>query len=75
MAEQESLKEDQQTVLIVEDEHMLAEALSATLDIEGLRTIIVHDGLQALAMARKLHPDLILLDVMLPGKSGMKRTR
>jgi signal transduction histidine kinase len=72
MAEQESLKEDQQTVLIVEDEHMLAEALSATLDIEGLRTIIVHDGLQALAMARKLHPDLILLDVMLPGKSGIE---
>ena len=73
MPEQESREsKEQQTVLIVEDEHLLAEALSATLDIEGLETIIVHDGLQALTMARKLHPDLILLDVMLPGKSGIE---
>ena len=57
---------DQQTVLIVEDEPLLAEALSATLDIEGLETVVVHDGLQALTMARNLHPDLILLGQSLP---------
>jgi signal transduction histidine kinase len=73
MPEQESREsKEQRTVLIVEDEILLAEALSATLDIEGLETIIVHDGLQALTMARSLHPDLILLDVMLPSKSGIE---
>lgn len=61
-----------QTVLIVEDEKLLAEAIAATLDLEGLKTIIVNDGEQALTLARTVHPDLILLDVMLPGRSGIE---
>lgn len=72
MTEQASQEKKKQIVLIVEDEMLLAEAMSATLDIEGLQTVIAHDGPQALTLARELHPDLILLDVMLPGKSGIE---
>ncbi len=61
-----------QTVLIVDDEVSLAKAIAATLDLEGLETIVTHDGERALALARSLHPDLILLDVMLPGRSGIE---
>jgi len=59
-------------VLIVDDEKPLAEAIAATLDLEGLRTIVAYDGDQALALARSQRPDLILLDVMMPGKSGIE---
>jgi signal transduction histidine kinase len=65
-------RESKQTVLIVEDERLLAEAIAATLDLGGLQTVIAYDGTQALSLARSLHPDLILLDVMLPGKSGIE---
>ena len=60
------------TVLIADDDKALASAIAATLDLEGLETVVVHDGEQALALARALHPDLILLDVMMPGRSGIE---
>jgi len=56
----------------VDDEEALARAIEATLDQEGLRTVVAHDGDRALELARNLRPDLILLDVMLPGRSGVK---
>ncbi len=61
-----------QMVLIADDEKALAGAIAATLDLEGLQTIVTHDGEQALVLARALHPDLILLDVMMPGRSGIE---
>lgn len=69
MPEQESRK---QTVLIVDDDESLAQAIEATLSLEGLQTVVAHDGERALALVRSLSPDLILLDVMLPGKSGIE---
>ena len=65
-------EESRHQVLIVEDEELLAKAIAATLDLEGLHTIVAHDGDQALTFARTLHPDLILLDVMLPGRTGIE---
>ncbi len=62
----------QQTVLIAEDDPLLAEAIAATLDLEGLETIVTHDGNEALSLARKLQPDLVLLDVMMPGRTGIE---
>jgi len=73
MSNQDSHERGQkQTVLIVDDEEALARAIEATLDQEGLRTVVAHDGDRALELARNLRPDLILLDVMLPGRSGVK---
>jgi DNA-binding response OmpR family regulator len=61
-----------QTVLIADDERALAQAIATTLDLEGLRTVVTYDGEQALVLARALQPDLILLDVIMPGRSGIE---
>lgn len=73
MAEHQSQpRESRRQVLVVEDEEPLARAIVATLDLEGLHTIVAHNGDQALTFARPLHPDLVLLDVMLPGRIGIE---
>ena len=54
-------------LLVVEDEPDIRELLSATLRFAGFQVTATADGLQALAHARRERPDLVLLDVMLPG--------
>jgi two-component system phosphate regulon response regulator PhoB len=58
-------------VLVIEDERDLVEVLTYNLDREGYDTIVAHDGLEGLRKSQTLLPDLILLDIMLPGMSGM----
>ncbi|MCP2014636.1 two-component system response regulator AdeR [Deinococcus sp. HSC-46F16] len=58
-------------ILIVEDEPQLAEVLEAYARQEGYRTERAADGHAALAVYRAARPDLILLDIMLPGRSGL----
>lgn len=58
-------------VLVVEDEKLLAKAIAATLRNAGFEVTVVHNGDEALDMVHRLRPDIILLDVMLPGKSGI----
>lgn len=65
----------ERTVLIAEDERALAKVIAATLDGEGLHPIVVHDGEHALALARGLHPDVLVSDVMMPGKTGVEICR
>src|SRR3954471_10371698 len=57
-------------VLVVDDDPDMATLLSRTLEKEGLIADTVHDGDAALVHAMSSPPDLILLDVMLPGMSG-----
>jgi two-component system response regulator AdeR len=57
-------------VLIVEDEPEIADIVAAYLEREGLRTLRAQDGLAALALHRSARPDLILLDVQMPGMDG-----
>ena len=57
-------------VLIIEDEIDLAELLVFNLEKEGYDATCVHDGKLGLDRARADHPDLILLDLMLPGMLG-----
>jgi two-component system phosphate regulon response regulator PhoB len=57
-------------ILIIEDERGLTEALDYNLKREGYDTALAHDGQEGLRKAQTLLPDLILLDVMLPGLSG-----
>lgn len=59
-------------ILIVEDEPQLAEVLEAYARQEGYRTERAADGNAALYAFRAASPDLILLDVMLPGRSGLE---
>jgi two-component system response regulator RegX3 len=58
-------------LLIVDDEQAILDALSYTLQREGFEVVEALDGDQALAAARMQPFDLVLLDVMLPGQSGM----
>jgi len=64
-----------QTVLIVEDEQDLAELISFHLHKEGFRCVLAADGISGLNEAKRLHPDLILLDLMLPGMMGTEVCR
>lgn len=59
-------------ILVVEDEAKLAQFIELELKYEGYQIQVVHDGLSALTVARESHPDLILLDWMLPGLSGLE---
>ncbi|WP_432823548.1 response regulator [Trichloromonas sp.] len=58
-------------ILIVEDELKLAELLRDYLRQGGFESLHVADGLAAVPMVRQEKPDLVLLDLMLPGKDGM----
>jgi DNA-binding response OmpR family regulator len=59
-------------VLVVEDEQNVAELITLYLGKEGFDTATAADGPSALRMARELKPDLILLDLMLPGMDGLE---
>jgi two-component system phosphate regulon response regulator PhoB len=58
-------------ILVIEDERDLCEVLDFNLKREGYETVIAHDGQEGLRKAQTLLPDLILLDLMLPGLSGL----
>jgi DNA-binding response OmpR family regulator len=62
-------------ILIVEDEISLQESLAYSLRRQGYEVEAVGDGNAALVSARKNHPDLILLDIMLPGIDGFEVCR
>lgn len=57
-------------ILIIEDDADAADVLSAYLLRENYQVHVASDGLSGLEMSQRLHPDLILLDVMLPGMNG-----
>jgi DNA-binding response OmpR family regulator len=61
-----------ETILVVEDEPSLQETLVYNLKKQGYSVEAAGDGLVAVETARKLRPDLILLDIMLPGLDGVE---
>ncbi len=63
-------KEQKKTIIIVEDEPSLVFTLKDTLENEGFEVHITEDGEQAVDLVKDTDPDLMLLDLMLPGKSG-----
>ena len=58
------------TVLVVEDDRNIADLLRLYLEKEGYEVRLAYDGLKALEKFRETKPDLVLLDVMLPGMDG-----
>jgi DNA-binding response OmpR family regulator len=64
-----------QTVLVVDDEEAIAEAVRARLESEGYRVIVAADGPEALRIHRDERPDLVVLDLMLPGMDGLEVCR
>jgi DNA-binding response OmpR family regulator len=62
-------------ILVVEDEHTIADAITARLHAEGFTVDTAHDGPSAVAKANAGRPDLVVLDVMLPGFDGLEVCR
>jgi DNA-binding response OmpR family regulator len=62
-------------ILLVEDEVKLARFVELELNYEGYQVSIAYDALTALTAARKLHLDLVIVDWMLPGLSGLEICR
>ena len=63
------------TILIIEDEQKINDILAFSLGKDGYKTLSAFDGVKGLEMALKENPDLILLDVMLPGMDGFEVCR
>lgn len=62
-------------ILLIEDDTVLRETLAYNLDCAGYETLTAGDGLEGLELARGRSPDLIILDVMLPGIDGLSICR
>jgi two-component system response regulator RegX3 len=62
-------------LLLVEDERAIAEGLSITLEAEGFQVAWVKDGAEAVGAFERVRPDLVLLDLMLPGMPGTEVCR
>ncbi|MEB3340228.1 response regulator transcription factor [Okeania sp.] len=62
-------------ILIVEDEVKLAQFIELELKYEGYQVTVTNDGFTGLTTAREIKPDLIILDWMLPGLSGLELCR
>ncbi|MFO0750806.1 MAG: response regulator transcription factor [Myxococcota bacterium] len=63
---------DRPTVLVVEDDRTLARGLVMNLELEGFRVLHAADGNQGLELALAHSPDLVVLDLMLPGLTGFE---
>lgn len=59
-----------QKILVVDDEQPIADILKFNLEKEGYEVVVAYDGDEAIGLAESENPELILLDIMLPGRDG-----
>lgn len=59
-------------VLVVDDDPAIRNLLDLSLSLEGMEITSAEDGVAGFQAAQQLHPDVILLDVMMPGMSGIE---
>ena len=68
-------------ILLVDDDREIVESMRIALDASGFETLVARDGNQGLAMVEREDPDLVILDMMMPKRSGflvlekLRRTR
>jgi DNA-binding response OmpR family regulator len=60
----------QRTILIVDDDHEILESIRTILENKGFRILAARDGNAGLMLAERENPDLLVLDMMMPKKSG-----
>lgn len=70
-----ALKRKAHKILIVDDEPDITEILQYNLEKEGFSVNTVNDSLQAIEVARNFHPDLMILDIMMPNLDGIELCR
>jgi DNA-binding response OmpR family regulator len=63
-------KADTKKVLIVDDDYEIVDSLRYALEEQGYQVVIARDGNQGLALAERENPDLMILDMMMPKRSG-----
>jgi DNA-binding response OmpR family regulator len=66
---------DVKKILVVDDKKDIVETVSFCLEGEGFEVVTAYDGKEALEVARREHPDLIVLDVMMPKENGYQVSR
>ena len=66
----ESPTEVRKRILLVDDDREIIESMRIALEAEGYDVILARDGNQGLAMAERENPDLLILDMMMPKRSG-----
>jgi DNA-binding response OmpR family regulator len=59
-----------QRILLVDDDHEIVESVRFALEANGYEVLIARDGNQGLSMAEREDPDLVILDMMMPKRSG-----
>ncbi len=69
------MNNDGRTVLLVEDNEDNRIVYTTILKYYGYRVLEAHNGIEGVSLAREAHPDLILMDVGLPGLDGWEATR
>ncbi len=60
------------TILIIDDEYLIADILSFALEDEGFQTVVAGSGHKALDILDRERPDLIITDFMMPGMTGLE---
>jgi DNA-binding response OmpR family regulator len=60
------------TVLVVDDDPVILKLLEVNFEMEGFAVVIAHDGIEGIERARTDHPDLVISDIMMPGKNGLE---
>ena len=84
MAEDKEIEKSadkKQRVLLVDDDYEIVESVRIALESNGYNVLVARDGNQGLAMAEREDPDLVVLDMMMPKRSGflvlekLRRTR
>jgi DNA-binding response OmpR family regulator len=86
MSDDSNIAENSQTavrkkILLVDDDREIVESMRIALDASGFEVVVARDGNQGLAMAEREDPDLVILDMMMPKRSGflvlekLRRTR
>jgi DNA-binding response OmpR family regulator len=77
----EKAKNDPKRILLVDDDTEIVESMRLALEASGYQILVARDGNQGLAMAEREDPDLVILDMMMPKRSGflvlerLRRTR
>ncbi|MGI4805097.1 MAG: response regulator, partial [Janthinobacterium lividum] len=69
------MSNSKQKILIVDDEPDILELIEYNLNKEGYQVFVAHNGQEAVAEAKKVLPDLIILDVMMPKMDGIEACR
>jgi len=62
-------------ILIIDDSPTEVHVMQKALEKHGFRTAVAADGAEGIRMARQMHPDLIFMDIVMPGVNGYQATR